>query len=196
MTTTRSVIIATNNRHKLEEIQAILKGGISLKTLKDIGCTEELAEEQDTIEGNSFQKADYVHKNYHVDCFADDTGLEVEALNGEPGVDSAHYAGPQRSHDDNINLLLTNLEGKSNRKARFRTIITLILDNKVHTFEGIVNGTILTERRGTDGFGYDPVFLPDGFSKTLAEMSMDEKNRISHRAVAVGKLVNFLNTLS
>lgn len=193
MTTTRRVTIATNNRHKLEEIQAILKGGIVLQTLKDIGCTEELAEEQDTIEGNSFQKADYVHKHYHVDCFADDTGLEVEALNGEPGVDSAHYAGPQRSHDDNINLLLRNLTGKSNRKARFRTIITLILDNKVHTFEGIVNGSILTERRGTDGFGYDPVFLPDGYSKTLAEMSMDEKNQISHRAVAVGKLVNFLN---
>jgi XTP/dITP diphosphohydrolase len=193
MITTRSVIIATNNRHKLEEIQAILKGGIVLKTLKDIGCTEELAEEQNTIEGNSLQKADYVHKHYHVDCFADDTGLEVDALNGEPGVDSAHYAGPQRSHDDNINLLLKNLTGKSNRKARFRTIITLILDNKVHTFEGIVNGTILHERRGTDGFGYDPVFLPDGSSKTLAEMSMEEKNRISHRAVAVGKLVNFLN---
>lgn len=163
---------------------------------KDIGCTEELAEDQDTIEGNSFQKAHYVHKHYHVDCFADDTGLEVEALNGEPGVDSAHYAGPQRSHDDNINLLLLNLAGKSNRKARFRTIITLILDNKVHTFEGIVNGSILTERRGSDGFGYDPVFLPEGYSKTLAEMSMDEKNQISHRAVAVRKLVNFLNTLS
>jgi XTP/dITP diphosphohydrolase len=196
MTTTRQVTIATNNRHKLEEIQAILKGGIVLKTLKDIGCTEELGEDQNTIEGNSFQKADYVHKHYHVDCFADDTGLEVEALNGKPGVDSAHYAGPQRSHDDNINLLLRNLEGKSNRKARFRTIITLILHDKVHTFEGIVNGSILDERRGTDGFGYDPVFLPDGFSKTLAEMSMEEKNQISHRAVAVGKLVNFLNTVS
>lgn len=193
MTTTRSVTIATNNRHKLDEIQAILNDSISLKTLKDIGCTEELKEEQNTLEGNSLQKAEYVHKNYHVDCFADDTGLEVEALGGEPGVDSAHYAGPQRSHDDNINLLLKNLAGKTNRKARFRTIITLFLDGKMYTFEGIVNGTILEERRGTDGFGYDPVFLPDGFSKTLAEMTMDEKNQVSHRGVAVKKLANFLN---
>lgn len=196
MTTTRSVIIATNNRHKLDEIQAILGERFSLKTLRDIGCTEELAEEQNTIEGNALQKAEYVYKNYHVDCFADDSGLEVDALNGEPGVDSAHYAGPQRSHDDNINLLLKNLAGKSDRKARFRTVITLFLDGKKHTFEGTVNGTILNERRGTDGFGYDPVFLPDGFSKTLAEMTMDEKNRISHRAVAVGKLANFLGTVS
>src|ERR1041384_2851877 len=121
------VIIATNNRHKLEEIQAMLKDGIVLKTLKDIGCHEELAEDQDTLEGNSFQKADYVFRNYHVDCFADDTGLEVEALNGAPGVISAMYAGPQRSAEDNIKLLLQNLEGKSNRRARFRTVITLIL---------------------------------------------------------------------
>jgi XTP/dITP diphosphohydrolase len=193
MTTTRPVIIATNNRHKLEEIQAILKHGIVLKTLKDIGCNEELAEDQDTIEGNSFQKADYVFKNYHVDCFADDTGLEVESLNGAPGVISARYAGTQRNADDNIDLLLKNLSGKSNRRARFRTVITLILSGNVHTFEGIVNGTILTFRRGNDGFGYDPVFLPNGFDKTLAEMTMEEKNRISHRAMAVGKLSTFLN---
>lgn len=192
MTTTRSVIIATNNRHKLDEIQAILGDRFSLKTLRDIGCTEELAEDQNTIEGNSLQKAEYVHKTYHVDCFADDSGLEVEALNGEPGVDSAHYAGPQRSHDDNISLLLKNLSDKSNRRARFKTVITLFLDGKKQVFEGTVNGTILHERRGTDGFGYDPVFLPDNSSKTLAEMTMDEKNQISHRAVAVGKLANFL----
>ncbi len=192
MPTTRSVIIATNNRHKLEEIQAILGDSVSLKTLRDINCTEELAEDQDTIEGNSWQKADYVYKHYHVDCFADDSGLEVDALGGAPGVISAMYAGPQRSHDDNINLLLKNLEGQSNRKARFKTVITLILDGKVHTFEGLVYGTILTSRRGTDGFGYDPVFLPDGSSKTLAEMTMDEKNQISHRAVAVRKLANYL----
>lgn len=185
--------IASNNRHKLDEIQAMLHGGIVLKTLKDIGCYEELAEDRDTIEGNSFQKADYVHRNYHVDCFADDTGLEVEALNGAPGVISAMYAGPQRSADDNINLLLKNLENKTNRRARFRTIITLILAGNVHTFEGIVNGSILTTRRGNDGFGYDPVFLPDNSSKTLAEMSMEEKNQVSHRANAVRKLVNFLN---
>ena len=191
-----SVTIATNNRHKLEEIQAILNEGIVLRTLKDIGCFEELAEDQDTIEGNSFQKADYVYRHYRVDCFADDTGLEVEALNGAPGVISAMYAGPQRSADDNINLLLKNLEGESNRRARFRTIITLILKGEVHTFEGIVNGTILISRRGDDGFGYDPVFLPDNSSKTLAEMSMQEKNQISHRANAVRKLVNFLNSRS
>jgi XTP/dITP diphosphohydrolase len=188
------VTIATNNRHKLEEIQAILKDGIVLKTLKDIGCYEELAEDQDTIEGNSFQKADYVYRNYHVDCFADDTGLEVEALDGAPGVISAMYAGPQRSAEDNINLLLKNLHDQSNRRARFRTVITLILGGKVHTFEGIVNGSILVSRRGNDGFGYDPVFLPDHSSKTLAEMSMEEKNQVSHRANAVRKLANFLNT--
>jgi XTP/dITP diphosphohydrolase len=189
-----SVIIATNNRHKLEEIQFALSEGITLKTLQDIGCDEELAEDQDTIEGNSLQKADYVYKNYHVDCFADDTGLEVESLNGAPGVISARYAGPQRSHDDNIDLLLKSMEEKSNRRARFKTVITLIWKGRIHTFEGIVNGTILTSRRGTKGFGYDPVFLPEGFSKTLAEMSLDEKNQVSHRGIAVRKLANFLNT--
>ena len=188
-----SVIIATNNRHKLDEIQAILNEGISLKTLKDIGCTEELAEDQDTIEGNSFQKAEYIYRNYHVDCFADDTGLEVEALSGAPGVISAMYAGPQRNAGDNIDLLLRNLSDKNNRRARFRTVITLFLSGNVHTFEGIVNGSILDARRGTDGFGYDPVFLPEASSKTLAEMTMEEKNQISHRAVAVKKLGNFLN---
>jgi XTP/dITP diphosphohydrolase len=190
------VVIATNNRHKLEEIQFALRDRFVLRTLQDIGCHEELAEDQDTIEGNSFQKAVYVHKNYNVDCFADDSGLEVEALNGAPGVISAHYAGPQRSHDDNIELLLKNLSGKSNRRARFKTVITLIWKENVHTFDGIVNGTILTSRRGTNGFGYDPVFLPEGFSKTLAEMTMEEKNQISHRAIAVRKLANFLNTQS
>jgi XTP/dITP diphosphohydrolase len=188
------VTIATNNRHKLEEIQAVLRDGVVLKTLGDIGCNEELAEDQDTIEGNSFQKADYVFKNYHVECFADDTGLEVSALNGAPGVHSARYAGPQRNPEDNIDLLLRNLSNQTDRRARFRTVITLITkDGTVNTFEGIVNGTILKERRGKGGFGYDPVFLPDGYQKTMAEMTMEEKNEISHRAVAVRKLVNFLN---
>jgi XTP/dITP diphosphohydrolase len=195
MTTIRKVTIATNNAHKRDEILNILREGIILTTLQDIGCYEELAEDQDTIEGNSFQKADYVYKNYHVDCFADDSGLECEALDGAPGVISAMYAGPQRSADDNIDLLLKNLSGKSNRRARFKTVITLVLAGKVHTFEGIVNGTILHERRGTGGFGYDPVFLVDNSSKTLAEMTMDEKNQISHRAVAVRKLSQFLNAL-
>ncbi len=189
----RSVTIATNNRHKLEEIQAVLHKGIVLTTLQDIGCSEELAEDQDTLEGNSFQKADYVFRKYNVDCFADDTGLEVAALGGAPGVYSARYAGPQRNADDNIDLLLRNLATATDRRARFRTVITLITRQGTNTFEGIVNGVILNERRGSGGFGYDPVFLPDGSSRSMAELTMAEKNEISHRAVAVRKLVNFLN---
>ncbi len=192
----RSVVIATNNRHKLEEIQSLLAGGIQLRTLQDIGCTETLAEEQDTLEGNSRQKAEYVHRHYRVDCFADDTGLEVDALGGQPGVDSAHYAGPQRNAEDNMNLLLRNLSGKSNRQARFRTVITLFLKSQMFTFEGTVDGVILDQRRGADGFGYDPIFLPKDASKTLAEMSLEEKNAVSHRGAAVRKLVNFLNAQS
>lgn len=192
----RSVVIATNNKHKLDEIQSLLADGIHLRTLQDIGCTEPLAEEQDSLEGNSKQKAEYVHARYGVDCFADDTGLEVEALEGAPGVDSAHYAGPHRSAEDNMNLLLQNLAGKSNRRARFRTVITLFLNDQMYTFEGTVNGVILEQRRGTDGFGYDPIFLPEGASKTLAEMTLEEKNAVSHRGAAVRKLVNFLNAQS
>lgn len=191
-----AVIIATNNRHKLEEIQFALRDDITLKTLQEIGCTEELAEDQDTIEGNSFQKANYVYRNYHVDVFADDSGLEVEALNGAPGVNSAYYGGPHRSHADNNALLQKNLQGKANRKARFKTVITLIWKGEVHVFEGLVNGVITESPRGTGGFGYDPYFLPDGYSKTLAEMSMAEKNEVSARAIAVRKLANFLNTQS
>lgn len=196
MNTMRPLVIATNNRHKLEEIQFALHKGIVLKTLQEIGCFEELAEDQDTIEGNSLQKAEYVHKTYHVDVFADDSGLEVEALDGAPGVNSAYYGGPQRSHADNNRTLQKNLEGKSNRRARFKTVITLILDGKVHAFEGLVNGQITKEPRGTGGFGYDPYFLPDGHSLTLAEMSMEEKNEVSARALAVRKLANFLNSVS
>ena len=184
--------IATNNKHKLDEIAAVLGDDFEIMSLKDIGCIEDLPEEQDTLEGNSLQKAEFVFKNYKVSCFADDTGLEVEALNGAPGVHSAHYAGPQRSAEDNINLLLKNLNGVTNRKARFRTVITLVGENGMHQFEGIVNGKILTEPRGTGGFGYDSVFLPSRLKKTLAEMEMDEKNEISHRARAVQKLVGFL----
>jgi len=189
----RKVTIATNNHHKRAEIQAILKDGIVLQTLQDIGCFEELAEDQDTIEGNSLQKAAYVFETYHVDCFADDSGLECEALDGAPGVISAMYAGPQRSADDNMDLLLKNLVDITYCCARFRTIITLFIDGRQSTFEGIVNGTIINERRGTNGFGYDPIFLVDGTSKTLAEMTMEEKSQVSHRAMAVRKLANFLN---
>ncbi len=182
----------SNNAHKIEEIAAILGNKFEVMSLKDIGCHEELPEERDTLEGNSLQKAEYVFQKYNVPCFADDTGLEVEHLNGAPGVYSARYAGDQRNAEDNMDLLLKNLEGKSNRKARFRTVITLIQPSGLHQFEGIVEGTILNERRGKGGFGYDPIFLPDGYTKTLAEMSMEEKNQISHRARATEKLVEFL----
>jgi XTP/dITP diphosphohydrolase len=184
---------ASNNPHKIQEVQSIVGNAYSILSLQEIGCVEELAEEQDTIPGNSFQKADYVFKKYGIACFADDSGLEVSALDGRPGVDSAHYAGPQRSHSDNINLLLTNLKGCKNRAAQFRTVITLITPTVNKQFEGILKGVIIDEKRGTAGFGYDPIFLPDGLTKTLAEISMEEKNKISHRARAIKKLVEFLN---
>lgn len=183
---------ATNNRHKIEEINAALGSEFKLLSLEDIGCHEELAEDQDTLEGNSSQKASYVFENYNEDCFADDTGLEVSALNGEPGVYSARYAGAQRNSEDNIDLVLKKLSGVDNRSAQFRTVITLITKEGTHQFEGVVKGQILTERKGQGGFGYDPVFLPDGSSKTLSEMTMEEKNKISHRGIAVKKLIEFL----
>ncbi len=187
---------ATNNAHKIQEVAHALSDSIKLFSLKDIHCMEELPETQSTIEGNSRQKAEYVFQNYKVPCFADDSGLEVEFLNGEPGVDSAHYAGPQRSFDDNIELLLKNLQGVENRRAQFTTVITLIgVDSNIHVFEGIIRGTILHEKRGTSGFGYDPVFLPDGHQQTFAEMTLDQKNKISHRAIAASKLIAFLQTL-
>jgi XTP/dITP diphosphohydrolase len=185
---------ATNNAHKLAEVRSLLEGKITIVSLKEIGCHEELEETTGTITGNSQQKAEYVSKNYHVNCFADDSGLEVEALEGLPGVDSAIYAGPHRSHDDNIKLLLKNLDGISNRSARFVTVITLVAAQAVYQFEGELRGKIILEKRGSGGFGYDPVFMPEGFPKTLAEMSMEEKNKISHRARAIEKLVNFLNS--
>jgi XTP/dITP diphosphohydrolase len=183
---------ATNNQYKLEEIRVMLGPDFQLTGLEEIGCLEELAEEQNTLEGNSYQKAEYVFNKYGVACFADDTGLEVEALNGAPGVISARYAGEQRSSIDNINLLLKNLKGVSNFKARFRTVITLITPAITKQFEGIVEGEITDQLRGEGGFGYDPVFIPTGFSKTLAEMTIEEKNKISHRAQAFNKLVEFL----
>jgi len=193
------ICFATNNAHKLEEVRALVtitgngpSNSLRIISLAEVGCREELAEEQNSLEGNSRQKAEYVFQKYKVACFADDSGLEVDELSGAPGVDSAHYAGPQRSWQDNMDLLLKNLHGKKNRRAQFRTVITLLQPNGQHVFEGIVKGTILEERRGQSGFGYDPLFLPDGFSKTLAEMSMDEKNQISHRAKATRKLVEFL----
>lgn len=185
---------ATNNQHKIEEVQALLGHQFNVVSLQEVGCHEELAENQVTLEGNSLQKARYVYDHYHVDCFADDTGLEVEILNGEPGVYSARYAGLQRKAEDNMNLLLTNLAGKKNRKARFRTVVTLITKQGPHQFEGILPGTIIYEKRGTQGFGYDPIFLPENCSKTLAEMNLQEKNALSHRARAIEKLVVFLTS--
>jgi len=188
-----TICFATNNKHKLEEINTLLRNEIKVFGLEEIGCTEELAEEQETLEGNSLQKAQYVFGNYGVSCFADDTGLEVEALNGEPGVYSARYAGSQRSAEDNMNLLLTNLQSKVNRKAQFRTVITLITPEGKNQFEGVLKGTIIKDKRGGGGFGYDPIFLPEGNSKTLAEMTMEEKNMMSHRARAVEKLILFID---
>ena len=183
---------ATSNAHKLEEIQAILGESFELLSLKEINCTEELPETGNTLEANSLQKAQYLYDHYRVDCFADDSGLEVKALLGEPGVDSAHYAGPQRSHADNVNLLLKNLADKTDRSAQFRTVITLIQNGVINQFEGSIKGHIIYELRGAEGFGYDPIFIPEGYDTTFAEMSLAEKGKISHRARAFGKLVAFL----
>ena len=185
--------VATNNAHKLEEIRDILGAGANIISLEDIGCFEELPETQPTLEGNSLQKAEYVFQNYKVPCFADDTGLEVEALNGEPGVYSARYAGEHKSSEDNINLLLKKLNNISNRNARFRTVITLVgFQDQPIAFEGIVDGTIISEKRGTTGFGYDPVFIPNGYNRTFSEMTLQEKSTLSHRAIAIKKLEAFL----
>jgi XTP/dITP diphosphohydrolase len=186
---------ATNNTHKLEEIRAILGENFVLKTLQEIGCNEELPETTDTIEGNSAQKAEYVWEHYRVNCFADDSGLEIEALNGAPGVHSAYYSG-ERNHARNIERVLRELNNEPNRKARFKTVITLTLEGKSHSFEGIVEGTIIDSPRGIDGFGYDPIFVPDGSERTFAEMSLEEKGKISHRSRAFAKLVAFLQGYS
>ena len=183
---------ATNNKHKIEEVAFAIKNKIAILSLSDIGCFEELPETRDTLEGNSLQKAEYVFTNFSIPCFADDTGLEVPALNNAPGVYSARYAGSQRNSDDNIELLLKNLNGTANRQAQFRTIITLIGLDKIYTFEGIVKVTIANERKGAGGFGYDPVFIPEGHARSFGEMSLEEKNQMSHRAIAVQKLISFL----
>jgi XTP/dITP diphosphohydrolase len=190
------IVFATSNAHKAAEIQRLLPSSINVKTLKDIGCEEDIPETADTVEGNALQKANYVMDHYQTNCFADDTALEVDALNGEPGVYSARYAGPQRSAEDNMQLLLSKLEGKENRSARFRTVIALILEGKEYSFEGIVEGKISLEKSGSEGFGYDPIFIPNDYSVSFSEMSMEEKNSISHRGRAVRKLVEFLKNYS
>jgi len=183
---------ATNNKHKLEEVKAILPEKFELVSLSEIECFEELPENQRTIEGNALEKARFVFEKYGVDCFADDTGLEVEELHGEPGVDTAHYAGPERDADKNMDLLLQNLAGKSNRKARFKTVFSLFWQGEMYNFEGIVPGEISLEKKGTLGFGYDPIFIPDGFSQSFAELGSEVKNRLSHRAAATKRLAEFL----
>lgn len=189
----RKLVFATNNAHKLEEVAAILGEQIELLSLNDIGCHADIPETADTLEGNALLKSSFIFKNYGLDCFADDTGLEVEALNGAPGVYSARYAGGE-GHDAQANMLklLRELEGKKNRKAQFRTAISLILDGKEYLFEGVIKGEIIKEKRGDSGFGYDPVFKPEGYDKTFAELGNDIKNKISHRALAVQKLCEFL----
>ena len=190
---------ATNNRHKLEEIRAALSTlpvDIELQSLSDLGCTDEIPETEDTLEGNARQKARYIYEKYGVNCFADDTGLEIEALDGRPGVYSARYAGENCSFADNVNKVLLELEGISNRNAIFRTVICLIINNEDYYFEGIVKGRLTTESHGKQGFGYDPIFIPDGKTMSFAEMEMEEKNNISHRGEAVRKLMAFLGQYS
>ena len=188
----KKLVVATNNAHKLEEISAILGNEMELLSLKDIHCNADIPETADTLEGNARQKAMYIHENYGMDCFADDTGLEVEALNGAPGVFSARYAGDGHDSEANMQKLLKKLEGKENRKAQFRTAICLIMEGKEYLFEGIVKGHIIEEKRGGAGFGYDPIFVPEGYNQTFAELGNDVKNTISHRARAVEKLCTFL----
>ena len=190
---THELIFATNNQHKITEIQSLIGNNFIIKSLEQIGCTEDIPETASTLEGNALLKAQYVFNRYRKNCFADDTGLEIDALNGRPGVFSARYATDGHDFEANIDKVLKELSGVKNRTARFRTVVVLILEKSVHYFEGIVNGKIITERKGIKGFGYDPVFLPDGYNMTFAEMPLAEKNKISHRARAVGKLVDFLN---
>ncbi len=184
---------ATQNRNKLKEVQAMLPSSITLVTPEDLGCQEELPETQPTLEGNSLQKAQFLYDHYQTDCFADDTGLEIESLQGEPGVYSARYAGPQKKAEDNMRLVLEKLKGNTARNARFRTVITLILNHTTYVFEGILEGTIGEFPQGEHGFGYDPIFYPKGETRTLAQFSMEEKNKISHRGLAFQKLTKFLS---
>ena len=187
------LVFATHNQHKLREIQALLPPNIQLLSLDDIGCDEDIPETATTIEGNALLKVQYIQKHYHCNVFADDTGLEVQALNNAPGVYSARYAGEHKSDVDNVQLLLKNMEGISRREAQFKTVIALCLEDVVYTFEGIAKGNISTTPIGTNGFGYDPIFIPENSDKTFAELTQDEKNRISHRGKAFEKLLDFLN---
>jgi XTP/dITP diphosphohydrolase len=189
-----NLVFATNNAHKLDEVRSILGSRFTVKSLKEIGCEADIPETADTLEGNALMKARFLYEKYGVDCFADDTGLEVTALGGAPGVHTARYAG---NHDSEANMkkLLNELDKKSDRSAQFRTVIALIIEGKEFLFEGIVKGTIAKEKAGDGGFGYDPIFIPDGFTQTFSQMGNDSKNHISHRALAVEKLYNYLNSI-
>lgn len=189
------LVFASNNEHKIAEIAKLVPAGFEVVSLASIGCTDDIPETAETLEGNAILKAQYVWERFGLSCFADDTGLEVSALGNVPGVYSARYAGPQRNAADNMKMLLNELNEINQRDARFRTVIALILDGQLYTFEGIVNGTITREQHGTEGFGYDPIFKPEGFDQTFAEMDMIQKNTMSHRGRAVQKLVEFLKTL-
>jgi len=190
------IVFATNNINKIREVQALLPDAIKIITLESIGCFEDIPETADTIEGNAIQKANYITEKYGYDCFADDTGLEVEVLNNEPGVYSARYAGEQKSDVDNMNLLLKNLQNQSNRNAQFKTVIALNLKGKQHLFTGIVEGKITLEKIGNQGFGYDPIFQPNGFSETFAQLSIAQKGEISHRGKATQTLIAFVESIA
>jgi len=189
----QQLVFATNNSHKLEEVAPRINGKFDLVTLDDIGCHDDIAETGLTFRENASIKSKYIYNNYKLNCFGDDSGLEIDALNGEPGVYSARYAGEHGNHSANMDKVLENLKGVTDRRARFRTVISLIWDGEEHFFEGTVEGNIRHERSGSRGFGYDPIFQPEGYAITFAEMSLDEKNRISHRAKAVEKLIDFLD---
>jgi XTP/dITP diphosphohydrolase len=187
------IVFATNNKNKILEIQSMLPESIEIISLESIGCLEDIPETADTIEGNAIMKANYITEKYGYDCFADDTGLEVDSLNGEPGVYSARYAGEKRSSEGNMDKLLLNLENSTNRNAQFKTVITLNLKGKQYLFTGIAKGEITLEKNGNQGFGYDPIFRPQGHQETFAQLSLDTKNRISHRGKATQELISFLN---
>lgn len=192
----KQLVFATANPNKIREIKHLMGDSYNFLSLTDIGCHEDIPETRPTIEGNALQKAEYVLNNYKKDCFSEDTGLLIDALDGHPGVYSARYAGEQKNSEDNIDKVLEELGNQQNRSARFKTVIALILDGKSYTFEGIVEGEILSARQGNGGFGYDPIFLPKGYTKSFAEMTADEKSEISHRARAMRKLHDFLKNLA
>jgi len=186
------LVFATNNQNKVKELKALLPKGIEILTLSEIGCYEDIEETEDTLEGNAKLKANYITNNYGYDCFADDTGLEVDALNGAPGVYSARYAGENVTYEDNVQKMLREMKGRENRTSQFRTSIALNLNGKQYLFDGICKGEITNAKYGNDGFGYDPIFKPTGFDQTFAEMSLNQKGKISHRGLAVKKLTDFL----